>query len=238
MRRPEYIPGAQKAGRIDALDLWRSLAILAMVAYHFLWDITQLGVLERETLASAPAEALRYFSAASFIIVSGAASCFSRDNLRRGFYIFCAGLLVSLVTAALGMAVAFGILQFLGIMTMLCHFARPWLERLRVPWTPLLWAALWALSQAVTRSVTVGARWLYPLGLRYEGFGSVDYYPLLPWAFAYFIGVWLGGELSRRRGCPLLTKRLPAALTAPGRYSLIIYLLHQPVLLAVCWAVF
>ena len=69
---------------------------------------------------------------------------------------------------------------------------------------------------------------------------TVDYVPVFPWFGALLAGIAAAGLadraglwtwLARRRGGPVLR-----TLSWPGRYSLAIYLIHQPVLIGLIWA--
>lgn len=84
---------------------------------------------------------------------------------------------------------------------------------------------------------TVSVGWLYPLGLLSPGFHSADYFPLLPWFFLFLAGTVLGGWCLDHRDNRLLTLSLPGFLTWPGRHSLLIYVLHQPVLFGVSYLI-
>lgn len=69
------------------------------------------------------------------------------------------------------------------------------------------------------------------LGFPPQGFFSTDYFSLLPWAFLYMCGYELHhicAESSILRS-PIMRKELKP-LSFMGRHSLLIYLLHQPVL--------
>lgn len=74
-----------------------------------------------------------------------------------------------------------------------------------------------------------GLAWL---GLPSPGFVSGDYYPLVPFALMYGVGVAVGRWFAPR-GYP---RRVLAARCAPfewvGRHALPIYVVHQPLLLA------
>ena len=69
------------------------------------------------------------------------------------------------------------------------------------------------------------------------GFYSADYFPLFPWFFMFLLGTVLGGWCLENRESRLLTVSLPAALTWPGRHSLLVYVLHQPVLYGVSYLI-
>ncbi len=217
--------------RYDWLDLWRSLAVLTMLIFHALWDLERFGALPPGCMETPLAEVVRYCGGGSFILISGMLVLRSRDPLRRGFFLFCIGLAAAVVTMLVGMAVRFGILQLLGICMMLCGALRGKLQRLQGLAFALLCLILFAGSWALTARTTVPLRFLYPLGLRAEGFFSADYWPLLPWGFLYLFGTQLGTLLLRDDRTP---RRYPAALTFLGRYSLIIYLAHQPILYGLC----
>lgn len=216
--------------RSKLLDLWRSLALLLMLVYHSVYDLEQLGLLAAGTATAPWALVLRYVCAGSFILISGMALHLSRDPVRRGFIIFCAGLAVALVTALAGMPVLFGILQCIGVCMIFFGLLRPRLERLRSWGWLCLWLVLFVGTWRLTNGMIVDIKFLYPLGLRAADFYSADYYPLLPWAFLYLCGVRLG---NRRESLPV-GKGIPAWLCWPGRNSLWIYLLHQPLLYGIC----
>ena len=70
------------------------------------------------------------------------------------------------------------------------------------------------------------------LGFYPEGFFSTDYFPLVPWLFLFWVGFFLHHLVGRERMEPLRRSICPA-LGWLGRHSLVVYLLHQPVLYGV-----
>lgn len=223
--------------RIEVLDVWRSLCIFIMVIYHAVYDMTLFGMADDALFDTLPLLVVRYAVAGSFILISGMVARYSRSSLRRGFFVFCVGLGVSVVSALVGLPVAFGILQLLGVAMISYGQLKERLDGTRGIAFPACCVLLFSLFLVLTEAATVSVRWLYPLGFKYEGFYSSDYYPLLPWAFVYFLGVWIGGVIDRNRERPLFIRRYPPALTFPGRHSLVIYVLHQPVLYGVCYLI-
>jgi uncharacterized membrane protein len=156
-----------------------------------------------------------------------------RYVLQRGGLLLGLGLLISLATYLLLGAeyVRFGILHLLGSGLVL---AVPFTQaRLSVTLTVgllLLGVGTWLNMQAVTFP------WLIWLGLPQAGVGMVDYYPLLPWFGVVLLGVALGrvGYPNGRRllMVPELAHwSIVRSLCWLGRHALLIYLLHQPVLL-------
>lgn len=223
--------------RFDVLDAWRTLAIVLMVAYHFLYDLYIFGVISANQLFSAPLNVLERFICCSFILLAGASARFSRNNLRHGLVVLGAGLVVEIGAAVAGQTIRFGVLMLLGSSMVLWHFLGKGLQRLP-GWSVaagsgiLFFAARWW-----TGRTAVSVPWLYPLGFISPGFYSADYFPLLPWFFLFLTGTALGGWCLAHREHRLLTVSLPRALTWPGRHSLIIYVLHQPVLYGISYLI-
>lgn len=223
--------------RFDVLDAWRTLAIVLMVAYHFLYDLYIFGVISANLLFSAPLNVLERFICCSFILLAGASARFSRNNLRHGLIVLGAGLVVEIGAAVAGQTIRFGVLMLLGSSMVLWHFLGKGLQKLP-GWSVaagsgvLFFAARWW-----TGRTAVSVPWLYPLGFTAPGFYSADYFPLLPWFFLFLTGTALGGWCLAHRENRLLTVSLPRVLTWPGRHSLIIYVLHQPVLYGISYLI-
>ena len=223
--------------RFDVLDAWRTLAIVLMAAYHFLYDLYIFGVISADRLFSAPLNVLERFICCSFILLAGASARFSRNNLRHGLIVLGAGLVVEIGAAVAGQTIRFGVLMLLGSSMVLWHFLGKGLQKLP-GWSVaagsgvLFFAARWW-----TGRTAVYVPWLYPLGFTAPGFYSADYFPLLPWFFLFLIGTALGGWCLAHRENRLLAVRLPGVLTWPGRHSLIIYVLHQPVLYGISYLI-
>jgi uncharacterized membrane protein len=78
---------------------------------------------------------------------------------------------------------------------------------------------------------------LYPLGIPGADFKSADYFPLIPWFFLFLAGTVLGVPVKEHK-LPdgFYTAKVPF-LAAAGRNTLLIYVLHQPVVYAVLLAV-
>jgi uncharacterized membrane protein len=93
--------------------------------------------------------------------------------------------------------------------------------------------------------IVAGLSWSHPAfdarGLSWLGFTTAkpateDYVPLAPWAGIAFVGMALGHALAQgayKAIAPLA--RSPAWLRFLGRHSLAVYMVHQPILLAILW---
>ena len=132
-------------------------------------------------------------------------------------------------TAAAATAAGARILHCLGLCMLLWPLAK------RLPNWGLAVAAVALLALGYWfRTLTVQVPFLFPLGLTAPGFTSSDYFPLLPNLGWFLLGALTGRTLYRRKQS--LFPRVPSGaagirfLSWCGRQSLLIYLLHQPVL--------
>ena len=223
--------------RFQVLDAWRTLAIVLMAAYHFLFDLYIFGVTGAETMFCTPLNVLERFICCSFILLAGASARFSRNNLRHGLLVLAAGLAVEIGAAVAGQIIRWGVLMLLGTSMAVWHFWGKYLERIQPAVLGSGAFVLFFAARAWTARVTAPVSWLYPLGFTAPGFYSADYFPLFPWLFLFFVGTALGGWCLEQRESKILTASLPGALTWPGRHSLLIYVLHQPVLYGVSYLI-
>lgn len=205
-----------------------------MAVYHGFYDLALFGRLDIGLFDTWPLRLLRYVVAGSFIVISGAASRWSRDPVKRGLFVLCAAFAVGAVTALAGMPVRFGVLHLIGASTLICAALGPRLRALEGPWTPFICLGGHFIFLTLCGRLTANTALLWPLGFKHPGFFSADYYPLLPWLPVFLLGVWLGGAIERNADRPLFKRRYSPALTFAGRHSLMIYLLHQPLLYGLC----
>jgi uncharacterized membrane protein len=210
--------------RLRWLDLLRSSAILGMVVYHAAYDLQEYYGWPFD-VGHGRWKLFQIAVASLFLVVSGISAGFwTRTNAvdkgwRRGWFILSAAMLVSLATAIADERtwVSFGILHLLALAAFVLPFLR------RVP--PVLLGVCGLLVIA-----------LAPFDLM-PHVVSVDYVPPIPWLGPVLLGFAVGIPVSRRTAKPSGQSRLFDALAWPGKHSLAIYLLHQPVILAVLWTI-
>lgn len=225
--------------RIAALDLARSAALLGMAVYHFSYDLQMFGYLAPGSVTSGGWGVFARIVAGSFIAIAGVSLVLAhrrglrlRAFLRRLAVIGAAAALVSLATlfAFPGNFIFFGILHSIFVSSVIG------LPFLRTPWflTALAGVAVLALPGFLQIPALDDGPFQW-LGLS-DHRASLDFEPVFPWAGPFLLGMaaaqlaGLRGRLDRPRRAPgTLVRRL----AWPGRHSLAVYLLHQPVLVGV-----
>lgn len=202
-----------------------------MIAWHFINDLTLVHIIPPPFLRTPLMELLRYAIVGSFIAISGVCARLSKRPLRRGLIVLAAALLVSAVTYLVGAPVYWGILHLLGVCMLLYAAVRKRWEALPEIYACGAALLIFALTFMLPIRVRVGVPFLFPFGLRTAAFASADYYPLLPWGALFFAAAAAGERLG---DMPPEKKyaSAPRALAWLSRRSLLIYLVHQPVLLA------
>ena len=228
--------------RIWELDALRGLLLLLMVLVHLYYDLAELFAFAGFSLTE-PFRRLMAWGGVSFVLLSGCCASLGSHPLRRGMQVLACGLLVSAVTAGLAlvshngaMAVRFGVLHCLGCCMILWVFLR------KMPSFVLIFTSVWLILAGLwLRQRSFSFSWLLPLGFMPRNFVTVDYFPLLPHLGFFLLGAVVGKRLCRR-GNGLLpeafgNRKFFRFLGFCGRHSLLIYLLHQPVITGLLWSI-
>lgn len=227
--------------RIVAVDVLRGLAVLAMVAYHFCFDLAYVGVANWNFYRDPFWLHARTAILSSFLLLAGVSLVLAdrHESSRRAFWrhvgtIAACALLVTIATLVVfpRSFIWFGVLHAIAVSLVL---VRP---LVRFPWLAL---AVGVGVIAAGNGITSPAFDTRALG--WIGFATVkpvteDYVPLFPWTGVVLVGIAAGHLLARgqfRAIAPLA--RLPGAVALAGRHSLVIYMVHQPLLMGVAWAI-
>jgi uncharacterized membrane protein len=221
-------------------DLARTAALIGMAVYHFGYDLEAFGRLAPGTMTSGFWAVFARAVAGSFIFLAGLSLWLGHGRGIRWqrFLVRLAKIAAGAVLVTAGTRYAFGpqyvffgILHFIAVASLLGLFFLRW------PAALILVAAAGAfLARDLFAGDPFNAPWLLWTGLATAPVHSVDFIPMSPW-FAPFLAGVAAGRLAARAD---LWSRLPeahrlAAFAWPGRHSLIIYLLHQPILIGIVW---
>jgi uncharacterized membrane protein len=240
--------------RLAIVDAARGLAVAVMIAYHFCFDLTYFGWASWQMLDDPGWIAWRNSIVASFLFVCGlslalrdplvgaATPWFERRFVRRWLQIVGAALLVSIGSflAVHERWIFFGVLHFVAVAVWLCR---------RAPRRPAIAFVLGIVALAL--GLFVHDALFDRSTLAWIGFVTTkplteDYVPLFPWLGFVLFGCAAGGSWARHglriappveRAWGALPRPLARLLAAMGRWSLTIYLVHQPILFGAMTAV-
>ena len=215
-----------------------------MVVYHTTYDLDVLGGYGIQSTSGFWAR-FADVTAGLFLFLVGVSLAISRARtsltgwrlfgkyLARGLRVLACGMILTVVFLVLDMGVvAFGILHLIGVSIILAY---PFL-RLRFV-NLVLGVLIFAAGQYVlAQGFTSESFWLLPFGVLPEGVIMPDYRPLLPWFGVVLIGLSFGNVVygdglrpaTLANSAPLLAR----VLLPLGRNSLFIYLIHQPIIIA------
>lgn len=224
--------------RLLSLDLARSAALLGMVIFHFAFDLEMFGYIAPGTTTSGGWAVFARIVAGSFLFVAGASLYLAhrsgirwRGFLRRLTVLAAAAALVTVATyiAMPARYVYFGILHSIAVASVVG------LLFLRIPAPVTLVIAGFALFVPyLFRHEVFNAPWLYWIGLSTQWARAIDFEPVFPWVAPFLAGLAIAKLLPVSIGETPVSP-LAKAATWPGRHSLAIYLVHQPVLIGLVW---
>lgn len=240
--------------RFLALDGLRGLTVISMIIYHAMWDLVFLFDVNISWFRTNAAYIWQQSICYTFILLSGFCFSLGRKRIRRGLTVFLAGFLIALVTGLImpNEAIYFGVLTLLGS----CMLITAALERPLKRCNPFLGLVLCAGLFVITRNINSGGlgfenweicslpRALYRnlatayLGFPPIGFRSADYFSLVPWIFLFGAGYFLYGVVGKKGLPDFLRKERAPFLEKIGRRSLLVYIVHQPVIYGVLYLVF
>ena len=236
------LPAARQ--RIPALDALRGAALVGMFAFHLTWDLGFFRLIPEDFPYSAPVMNFGHVVAITFLALAGASLVLAtRDGVdwrafgRRFAMIAGAAAAITLGTLYLfpDAFIFFGILHCIAVSSLLA------LAFLRAPpWLALVVAALMAVAPVVVALPALDNLFGWSLGLSAHPPRTNDWRPLLPWGGAVLAGLGLM-RLALARGLPAWLANWRAdstwsrGLVWGGRHSMLVYLTHQPVFLAVVW---
>lgn len=217
--------------RLIFIDYWKFLAILSMIIYHFIFDLSFFNILKID-LSSLPIRSIQLFSGFSFILISGFLFSLSTSSgkfpKRRFLTLFSTALLISLATWVYPHEsfIKFGIIHLLAAATFLGYFTLSLL-----PNQKLILSAIIILLGFYFSTLSTNSPFLFPLNLLSPSFSSLDFYPIFP-----FFGIFLLGQyLASLENFSIFFTFLPknSLIEKISKNSLLIYLIHQPILIAI-----
>lgn len=253
LSRSPATPEVGRNHRVGMLDTLRGFAIIFVMAYHLLYDLIFFCGKEIPFFFSDTMDFIHNLFLVILFSVSGICAGFSKNVLRRGAAIFLMGEILTLATAAFSPdnIIVFGVLSCFGMSMLIYGVISPFLKRLPQFAVFVVFAvlslvffnfhrteSLFFIVDTVKLNVPHDLPYLYPIGITDENFYSTDYFPLVPYSFIFLAGTALS-PLFRDGELPnfVYNAKLPF-VNFCGKYSLWLYVIHQPIFLAVTYIFF
>ena len=228
--------------RVFLLDITRGICVLAMIAYHFCWDLGYFGFIDLRIVTQGFGLFIAQLIGLSFIAIAGVSSrilslsdSFKQKFLKRFFKLVFISAVISIVTFILNRNsfIFFGILHFLSVCSLISLILIYIKSNFHL-FVIFFCAAIISISK-ITFNLPFTLSWL---GFNKEILPTNDFYPLFPWVTFYIFGFWSGkiifekiiqkdGELSMPINEINIFFKFFEYM---GQRALVIYILHQPIL--------
>lgn len=235
--------------RYAILDDIRGITLFQMLLYHIVWDMVYIFRVDWRWFRTDLAYVWQQGICWTFIALSGFCWSLGGKKWVRGVTVFGAGLLVSVVTEIFtpDQRIRFGVLTFLGVSMLLMIPLDKICKKIPAVAGMVCSMLFFLLLKNInTGHLGIGGlkfgefpkQWyrcgdlLTFLGFTDTRFYSADYFSILPWFFLFLTGYFLYrtamqyGWMQKIAQC----KSLGSLWNRMGRKSLIIYMLHQPLI--------
>lgn len=245
--------------RFAVVDIARGVAIIAMVAYHLCWDLSSFRFIAADVGYDANWVLIARSILASFMVLVGVGLVLGhgqgirwRAFWKRWIFVAGAALIVTAGTLVTGLGMAPGsgawpvtlsytlppAFIYFGVLHAIALFSLLGLAFVRTPlWLPVITALIVIALPFFYSDPLFDLKWTSWIGFWQVPPPTNDLVPVFPWFGVVLLGIIatrlvLASPLAARLAAIAPTGRLPRLLAFLGRWSLLIYLLHQPLLLA------
>jgi len=231
--------------RLEIIDLARGLALVAMTIFHFTFDLELFGLQERGFINQPHWIYFARFIASSFLILTGFSLYLAHaSDMNWGKWRW---RLLKIVSAAIIITIATIFATpdqfiFFGILHQIAFASAVGLLFLKLTWHVLTVLAIGVfLLPKYFKTELLDAPVFWWTGIQDFTPTSSDYVPVFPWFSAVLIGIALAKIISKsslmeRMGAWEFNAAPARLLRFMGRNSLVYYLLHQPVMIALLFS--
>jgi uncharacterized membrane protein len=233
---PTIAPDEPPSRRISAIDALRGTAICMMIVYHGAFDLNWFRIIRADFNRDLFWLASRDMIVTSFLLLVGISLVLARRAgiARSQFWrrIVLVGACAILVTVGSYAAfpktfITFGILHCIVVASIL-----GW-PMTRYPRAATILGMVVIAVGAAIGVALFDLPWLNWIGLMTHRPATEDYVPLLPWFGVVLVGIGIGNWLARLRlpAMQRLSRASPRWLVWLGRHSLLVYMVHQPIMI-------
>jgi len=232
-------------GRLWEIDFLRGIAVVSMIGFHFAYDLKHFSIIDSKLYSGYVIYAAA-FIAAIFLLLAGVSLTISYSKakekltkkeikikyIKRGSEVFLLGMVITVISLIVlpELFVIFGVLHCIGISII---FSIPFIKyRL----ANLFLGFLFIGFGLYLKNFTFDFNFLVAFGFLPHLFSSIDYFPIFPWFGVVLVGIAIGNfafpNAKRRFSIRDFSENyFVKGLCFVGRHSLLIYFLHQPILI-------
>lgn len=233
-------PISHKKQRYLFIDTIRGFAVINMILYHLCWNIDNLTDIKLNWYHTSLAAFWQFLICGTFLLLSGFCIRFSSHILKHTIILAICALSITLVTSITGnkTLIVFGILHCMTLCFIIFMLTKNIIDKILVKIGLCICILLFIVTYNIPNGyLGIGgfsvylpkgwyvSYWLSLLGLLSPDFRSADYFPIFPYLFLFLAGYYLS-KLNFNIKKDINIK----FLTFIGQHSLIIYLIHQPIL--------
>ncbi len=237
--------------RYNFIDGLRGFSIINMIIYHLLYDLVYLFNIEFNFFHSIYDTIWQNVIAMTFIVTSGISLNFGKRNFKKIIYLVICAVALSTYTYFFMKSefIIFGIIHFFAISTIIATLFFKHIDKLNKYLGFILFLVLFISTRYITDgyigilnskyplpNILYKSEYLFWLGFPNASFSSADYFPLIPWFFLFLVGIYAGKIYLSKK--PKLKIKSNNPLCFLGRHSLLIYMLHQPIIYIVLSLIF
>lgn len=238
--------------RWHLIDTLRGIMLISMIFYHALYDLVCIWGINLNWFHGSISNIWQLSICSSFILISGFSWQLGKNHFKRGIIVYCCGILITAVTSLVipQERIIYGILTFIGLMMLVMIPLNKILKKLNYKVGILIFVLLFLLTYNINNhyigfskwnlaipDVLYKFGWLTIFGFPSDNFISSDYFSLIPWMFMYITGYYMYFPMSNIKNSKILKLKLPI-INFLGKNTLIIYLIHQPIIYMLCYLIF
>lgn len=218
--------------RYGLLDSIRGFALINMIIYHALWDVVYIFDVNISWYKNLPGYIWQQFICHTFIFLSGFCFSMGKNKLKRGLAVFASSIIICAVTLLFmpDSRILFGVLCLIGSCMLILIPFENIIKKINPYIGFIIFMTIFVLTKNIPdKSWEFGNLFTAYLGFPHGSFRSVDYFPLVPWLFLYVCGLFMYMIFCKHNLLRFLSTIRIKPLEFIGRHSLLIYILHQPV---------
>jgi len=236
----------EKKQRFWEIDSLRGIAVIMMIIYHVLFDLNFLHIVS-VPLHTIWLRIFLYPIGTLFLLLVGISLVLSYNSyknqhtrippfykyFKRGIFLLSLALFITGLTWIYPHEgfIVFGVIHCISISIILSYYF------ISKPFSAFIVGIGSVLLGMYFLTLSVSNPYLFWLGLTTNSFYTLDYFPLFPWFGIVLIGIFIGQTMyptllvthSKKQEIPPFLK----PISYLGKHSLLIYLLHQPILFGI-----